>query len=297
MKVEELKKAVEERCPTEYRFVCTPVIKEGNTKVTGVGYVKTDGIQIRPVVYLEDFLQQSNTIEETSNRIAALLLQTPPKGSESWTDSTSYEKERIRLKLINYELNAEYLEHVLHRRFHEFALVPYITLDSAQEGDIIASVVIRDELLPQLEYTEDKVFEFAEENMRMYFQPKVSLLPSILEEQLPKDAVESITPILECYVIGYGDDTGLYGACALFFREVLQKLARDLKTDFYIIPSSIYEILCIPVGMDLNPCELIKMMREVNDSCVEERIQLGQDSVYLYERTKDTLTQIQSSEV
>ena len=60
--------------------------------------------------------------------------------------------------------------------------------------------------------------------------------------------------------------------------EVIAALIRDLPGDvaglrqigeeFYVLPSSIHEVILLPVSYSGNPAELEALVKEVNETCV-----------------------------
>ena len=72
------------------------------------------------------------------------------------------------------------------------------------------------------------------------------------------------------------------GAGVLFCDKVLEKIHKKAG-DFYIIPSSIHEVLIVPAPL-AQKAALIYMLRTVNRDEVEPEEQLG-DMVYLYDGT------------
>ena len=76
--------------------------------------------------------------------------------------------------------------------------------------------------------------------------------------------------------------TGLYGASVLLYGEPFDRLAERYGSDLYVIPSSIHEVLAVPVR-DLEPEELRCMVAYVNASEVPAEDQLS-DNVYRYSR-------------
>lgn len=76
--------------------------------------------------------------------------------------------------------------------------------------------------------------------------------------------------------------TGLYGASVLLYGEPFDQLAERYGSDLYVIPSSIHEVLAVPVR-DLEPEALRCMVADVNASEVPAEEQLS-DNVYRYSR-------------
>lgn len=76
-----------------------------------------------------------------------------------------------------------------------------------------------------------------------------------------------------------------YGAAAILIKEAMEKL-RDRIGEFYIIPSSIHEILVVPNAIAV---ELKKMVREINDTVVEVKEVLSYN-IYKYDpRSKEVV--------
>jgi hypothetical protein len=65
--------------------------------------------------------------------------------------------------------------------------------------------------------------------------------------------------------------------------DYLEKIADAMDEDFYIIPSSIHEILILRYDESIDPCELVRVIRDVNANVVEEQEVLS-DSLYRYDR-------------
>ena len=66
----------------------------------------------------------------------------------------------------------------------------------------------------------------------------------------------------------------------MLFPDEIKKLAMQLGSDLYILPSSVHEIIALPAVMG-DPAELARLVKEVNRDCVcpEERLS---DHVYRY---------------
>lgn len=81
------------------------------------------------------------------------------------------------------------------------------------------------------------------------------------------------------YILRTCDDT--LGACAMLSKKIMKEVCRDLGcNEVYILPSSVHEVIIITAeGMDVPA--LKSMVREVNESVVEEAEYLA-DNVYLY---------------
>ena len=79
----------------------------------------------------------------------------------------------------------------------------------------------------------------------------------------------------------------IHGASAMFDNQLLSQLAQNLgNKDFYILPSSIHEILAVPVSNEVNAQSLRSMVREVNNNEVSKEERLSY-SVFYYDVDAD----------
>lgn len=81
------------------------------------------------------------------------------------------------------------------------------------------------------------------------------------------------------------------GASVLLYDDVLQEFASQKKTDFYILPSSIHEVILVPSNRIDNPAQLFTMVADANQTVVALGDVLS-DSVYYYNRRKNQITPV-----
>ncbi len=79
------------------------------------------------------------------------------------------------------------------------------------------------------------------------------------------------------------------GAAAMLYSDIISDFAEELETDFYILPSSIHEVILIPKVPDLEKQVLEQMVREVNQEEVDQQERLS-DQVYCYWRGSGEFT-------
>lgn len=113
------------------------------------------------------------------------------------------------------------------------------------------------------------------------------------EEDICKEVIKDLISIpakeIEpLYVITNASRT--YGSNALLYKdEVLKKLADKLDSDLYIIPSSIYELLVLPVNRGINADQIAEMIKHVNENDVKAAERLS-GSVYFYSRKNNEVS-------
>ena len=77
------------------------------------------------------------------------------------------------------------------------------------------------------------------------------------------------------------------GASLILLPEVLERIAGILQDSYYILPSSIHEVLIVPLSVSPSAAELEELVRSVNDTIVEDNDFLSDKVQFYDERIKD----------
>ena len=85
-----------------------------------------------------------------------------------------------------------------------------------------------------------------------------------------------------------------YGAALMVCPDVLENISALFSEGFYIIPSSVHEVLIVPKERNLSPKDLGVMLREINQKEVAKEEVLS-DRVYTYDYEKQKICQIPES--
>ena len=127
--------------------------------------------------------------------------------------------------------------------------------------------------------------------------PEVSSMGAIMEELVEKDlfmmspeeremlqeSIRESTQMPSFFVVT--NQQRIDGAGALFYPEVMDNLGELLGQDYFILPSSIHEMLVLPDNGEVSADELRMMVTEVNATQVAPAERLTND-VYHFD-TKD----------
>jgi hypothetical protein len=166
-----------------------------------------------------------------------------------------------------------------------------------KSGDGIATAVVGNDMAESVGLTEEELFLAATENTKRLLPVKIQSMNEIMmgmmmAEGMPKEIAEemfsSMSPQDAPTMWIITNDRGVNGAVNMLYDENLQHLAKELKDDLYILPSSIHEVICIPASMG-DPKVLAEMVQEVNATVVslEERLS---NQVYHYDKDLRKLT-------
>lgn len=185
-------------------------------------------------------------------------------------------KRGIYLMAVSRERNRWALENQPWKPFLDLALVCYYRVDQRLIPE--AMVRIEKSHLKLWGVTEEELFCQAEENGNRDLRPKLYSMGELLGAGEGEPALYVLT-----------NENRYLGAGAIADQRLMEKVGRQLKSDFYVLPSSIHECLILPDYGKFSREALQDLVREVNETQVDSAEVLS-DEVYLYSRSAGRLT-------
>lgn len=181
-------------------------------------------------------------------------------------------KDRLTLRLMNPDINTEFLETHPHKTFLDLAAV--VAVRNVQRVcHIIQTCYVDDSLLQHWGISFDEVYEQARINViseTPVFMPLSDLLGDLVgQTDLP------------LYVLT--NDIFMDGANRMVDEGFLKSLLEIWEEDIFVIPSSVNEILLIPVGDQPSEDEMSLMIKEVNGTILKPK-EILSDHVYVYKK-------------
>lgn len=260
-------------------------IKNNDTKKVGL-LLKSSDSNVSPVIYLEDYYKELQ--RKPFYQILEDIWQTYQKHKAFVNLDTSMfmqwsaVREKVVMKVINYNYNQELLKSVPHDRFLDLAVVYYYILDTKEDHE--ATVLIQNHHMDLWEIDKDELKSAAWHNYQKFYEISVQGLDEAIMEMMGMSLSEMeqrprrMQPIL--YLVT--NQRQINGATAILFPDKMKALAEYLQTDLYILPSSIHELLAFP--KTLNMAEKLKeIVHDINVTSVQ-RAEVLSDEVYLYSR-------------
>lgn len=275
----------------EYTIQINTVLKNNNVSLDGL-IIRKGEVKITPNIYLHDFYQRYLKGEEWKSLVQEVIQIYLDKTKEqsNFDINFTYEqmKDSIIYRLVNYERNQELLKTIPHIRFLNLAVTFHCLVKSDEDG--IGTIRITKEHLKQWQVNEEEIVSQAFHNTQIHFQPVIRTMKEILQEFIEFPVVvDEIEPSQNMYVLT--NSLGINGASCLLYDSVLSNFSKHLQSDFYILPSSIHEILLIPEDDSINHEQLKQMVMEVNQTQVPED-EILSDSVYYFSREEDKIEMI-----
>lgn len=198
---------------------------------------------------------------------------------------TSYEamKNTLSVEVINAETNAELLSKIPHEQMEDMAVVYRFVVASDENGR--SSILVTNNMIDMMGVSKEQLKEDALENAPKIRPAVIQGMTEIMLEMIPKEEAEmfgimDVMPEEMMYVASVPDKNA--GAGVMAYQGFMNEAAAKLGGDFYIIPSSLHEIILVPDQGNMDYRELETMVKEVNATEVSPEDKLS-DSVYHYD--------------
>ena len=158
------------------------------------------------------------------------------------------------------------LETVPHQNIEDMAVVYRFILSSDEDGR--ASILITNRMIETMGVTPEQLHADALENAPIIKPAEIKGMSEVMAEFMGVEQAElmGIVPVSpeneQLYVATVPDK--VHGAGVLAYQDFMDQAAERAGGDFYILPSSIHEILIVPDNGKMGLKELENMVREVN---------------------------------
>lgn len=307
--LEEVREKFLDYMPKEYRdgTVMIQKVNKVNQEKDGLTVIR-EGESLKdnilPTIYVNDMYENYVAIgdfSEVMKQAAKVMLDAsknvPFDISERAMDIDKI-KSNIIVCLVNTEQNKEMLKEVPHREFHDLSVIYRWILDANVGG--FSSAIINNYNVQMLSMTESELYEKAIENTKRMFPVRIRNMEGLISEMilgdmdmLMDDMDEFTMEMLQHEVADIINDRcssdmyvftnsqGMFGANALLFEDKLHDFSQKFGGDFYIIPSSIHDLIAVSPKFCTSEM-LANLVYEVNRDQVDISERLSNE-VYFYD--------------
>ena len=277
----------------EFKVKLEDAIKNNDTLLKAV-IISKEGNNVSPALYLNPhYLQYVAGKLGVKDVVADLLDVYANSGSPSNIDISFLldwrrAKEKVIFKLVNCEQNQKLLKDTIYLKWLDLALVPYIFLNEG--GAQNAMILIKKHLLAEWKIDEEELFATAMVNTPKLLKPNINSMKSFLEQTRPDmdldDGVRIAMERPENFLYILSGENQANGAVCMVYLDVLKEFADKIGQDLYILPSSIHEVILLPMTTEDDVDYLAQMVRDVNNTQVEPE-EILSFSVYKYIRAQN----------
>lgn len=283
------------------------VLKNNGVKLTGIS-IGTKDSNIAPTIYLESYwkkLSDENMFTNVSDSMLQgiaeeIVMEAKKYKNETaitfdWFTDWNLVQKRLAVKLINRESNGEMLGKVPYRLvLDDLALIVYLVLPKENDikNGVVGSVTITNDHLCQWNKTAEEVIDVALQNTPNLLPEEIRSMSDLLfdilgEEKEEHKSLEDVLIPKEDTFLVLSNTKTMYGAVTILYPNVLKRIAKVIESDLYILPSSVHEVIILPVTKEVSCNSLREMVAEVNQSSVIDNEEVLTNTVYVYKREND----------
>lgn len=202
-------------------------------------------------------------------------------------------KEKLTLQMIPIAGNEEKLSEIPHRNVEDMAIVYRFEMsNSAKE---ISSILVTDSMLRSYGITAEQLHEDALEAAVQTHPATLRNMTDVMRD-LMGDAAALFAPDEPSPMWVASVEGSQNGACAIQYPDFLEQAAETLGGDFYVLPSSIHEVLLVADDGSMDLSYLEAMVRSVNETKVAPADRLS-DHVFHYDSEEHIFENARAFEV
>lgn len=249
----------------------TQKVQKGNRVLTGIYFGSSD---IRPVAYMEYY---EDIFDSTKNYFAvanAMLEQVknsirPNFDKEKLLDWNEI-KTKLQLCIAPKGTNKDFIT------YPYLDMEMYIRVIVSYDESGTASFKLSENHLNTIGITSEQLFHAAVDCTKPTITIKnmSDILPFIDFDESPMTIISN----------NYGTN----GASAIYFKDVLKRIADKYGSDLIVLPSSIHEVIVVPTEM-ISLEDAKSMVTEINTDCLDPEEKLS-DNAYIFHRDTMEIT-------
>ena len=305
--IDYVKSHIKEYLPTEYQnavISINEVTKSNDRMLTGLT-ILLPGEQAAPTIYLEALAEQVERgmpLDTAMKQIAQIQLENYSRVPLNISMLENYEAVRpmLAVQMCDPETNQEYLKGKPYTSCGELAAYYRIQVAADEEGT--ASVAVTESMMQMWGITKEQLHKDAMQAAHARSPVCLYDMEEVMAESIfsvkPENLFNREEPLdigmIPIYILT--NQEKLNGASVSVQEGVLEKVAELLGINFYVLPSSIHELLILPDNGSMQLSELEAMVREVNATQVAPEDRLS-DKVQYYDRETKLLQRGQEKSV
>lgn len=287
------------------------VVKNNDTKLDGL-MVKLEDSNIAPNIYLNDFYEQHENGRDMDDILAAIAdIRIRHEAAHDFDVSRIADfdsvKDRITCRLVNAEQNAEYLADKPHTMVADLAVTYHIAVGKDEGGTMSAPITNR--LMEEYGVDAKQLHQIALGNMDSLSPVSFKNMRETIADMMIPDMVGSgmseeearaeidgmIPPAQDGMMYVLSNEDKVHGAAVVLNDRVMDEITGKLGQDFFILPSSVHEVLIVPRNPGDDLAALENMVQDVNSTQVSPEERLS-DHVYAYDAKEHELFRADQAE-
>lgn len=246
--------------------------------------ITESGKNVFPTIYLDEYYEEmviDNKTKEAVLEDIACVYEHCLKQTPEFDIIGELQESRIIGVLVNREHNEALLKDIPHLLVGDsLAVIFKYLLEMSTNG--FSSVTITDYLAELKGYDEHTLMKIALTNTPELMKCSFQNMVNIVKKSIGEGFVEEMdNKDMRMYVLS--NQQNQWGAFSIFYPQVRKKLVTLFRKDLIVVPSSIHELLIIPMDKDTDLSYIDNMVKEVNSTAVAVEEQLA-DKAFVLKR-------------
>lgn len=276
------------------------VVKNNGIVLDGLT-LRTKGECVAPNIYLNSYFesyQMGKPITMIMEEIIYRYQKAKEENNIVLADILDFSavKDRIVLRLVNYEKNKELLKNCPYKKYLDLAVTfRYI---ASKDALGIASSLISNQEFMSWKVSVDELYQIALFNTMREFpwqmESLIKVMTDCLKARMPGFLSEEMLAELKkaeenesgVNMFVLTNDSGVNGATCMLYDNVIKNFARVQDSNIFILPSSIHEVMLVPENEEIDPAFLAELVVQANKGAVG-LIDLLSDNIYYYDKEKN----------
>lgn len=272
------------------------VRKNNNVVLHGLSILRK-GQNVSPTIYLDSFyemMEEGTDVECIVKKILEVYVRGLPRGNvdmEFFKDFASV-RDRIVYRLVNREKNRDLLCEIPHVEFLDLAVCFCYSYEHPEIGE--GMILIHNTHMEMWETSHRELMRLAERNTPRLMPAWLCSMDQALKGVLDEEALLQLKQMQKetgKYMYVLSNDRRCQGAAAILYPGMLARAAQQLGGSFYILPSSIHEVILFRDESQSGGEQLHEMIEDINRNQLREEEVLS-DYAYRYDAATGKVMEI-----
>jgi len=272
-------------------------IPKNNGLMREVMIIRSHQKNISPTFYLKEYFQVYESGRPLSEIVSLMAEEYQNSDLKNWKTEFFSEFEmacqHVCYKIVNYEENKKQLKEIPYVQFLDFAIVFYYKVEREINGG--ATILIQNKHRESWGITVDELYQLAKENtirkLPAAFMPMLEVIRDIANtEGLPSCFEEEGEDGDDLMYVLTNQEKYLGAGCILY-PNLLKDIADKLKSNLFILPSSIHECIIMPDSGKFTTKMLEELVTDMNEHFLHKEEVLS-NKIYYYNAEEEMIKSI-----
>ncbi len=274
------------------------ITKNNGLVLDGVVIVE-NGVNIAPTIYLQPYYEEYSggvLFTEVLRKIMEIyrLHRSRKNIDVSFFEDYSKVKQTIIYRLVHFDRNRELMADVPYVRFLDLAVIFYSLIEMDRDmGN--ASILIHNSHMDLWNSSTPELLVLAKQNTPRLLKPQIRHLQDVIEDIAMEEQlvcpdgpgiVREGGPAIPMYLVS--NQMNYFGAGCILYDRLLSDFAEKMQSDFYILPSSVHEVILVPADNDDDMESMSRMVQDVNETSLLPQ-EILSDQAYYYSRSDNEI--------